>query len=85
MADNEADLVAEAITDWFGSRCMSFHPECTTCRAWAQYDELLYGRKSDYIKGLVDAETAASGCDRISEVQPAIRRLIDKQQKSPPA
>lgn len=34
------DLIAEALTDFYGERCPDFHPGCYCCEAWAQYDAL---------------------------------------------
>lgn len=32
-------IVAEAIEEAFGERCLDYEPECFCCRAWAEYDE----------------------------------------------
>ena len=35
------NLIAEALTDFYGERCPNFAPGCTCCEAWAQYDEFM--------------------------------------------
>ena len=40
-----ADLVARAITEYWGERCRDYEPNCPCCQAWAQYDALT-GEKS---------------------------------------
>ena len=34
------DLIAEALTDFYGERCPDVHPGCRCCEAWAQYGAL---------------------------------------------
>lgn len=36
-----SNLIAEAITKWFGPRCPIFAGDCAACKAWEQYDALL--------------------------------------------
>ena len=33
-----SELIAEAITDYFGERCLDYAEGCPTCEAWAEYD-----------------------------------------------
>lgn len=40
MRDISENLIAEALTGQFGERCPDFEPECHTCKAWRQYDDL---------------------------------------------
>ena len=35
-----SDIVSEAITEYWGERCPDFNPNCPTCKAWAEYEEL---------------------------------------------
>ncbi|MCX2699355.1 hypothetical protein [Ochrobactrum chromiisoli] len=34
------ELIAEAITDYFGGRCLDYAEGCPTCEAWAEYDRM---------------------------------------------
>lgn len=34
------ELIAEAITDYLGERCLDYAEGCPTCEAWAEYDVL---------------------------------------------
>lgn len=34
------ELIAEAITDYFGERCLDYAEGCPTCEAWAEYDRM---------------------------------------------
>lgn len=43
------DLIAEAITEYYGDRCPTDVPGCFCCDAWAQYD-----RWQDAEKDLAD-------------------------------
>lgn len=36
----KTDLIAEALTDYYGPHCSNFVPECHCCKAWAQFDAL---------------------------------------------
>lgn len=40
----KADLIAEALTDYYGPHCRDFEPECHCCKAWAQFDALTAAR-----------------------------------------
>jgi len=45
------DMIAEAITDQFGSRCDEYVPGCPCCDAWKQYDDLVYkAQRFDWMK-----------------------------------
>lgn len=33
--------IEEAITEWFGERCLDTYPGCPCCDAWAEYDDLI--------------------------------------------
>lgn len=35
-----SELIAEAITDYFGERCLYYAEGCPTCEAWAEYDRM---------------------------------------------
>jgi hypothetical protein len=34
------NLIAEAITEWFGERCPDYAEGCPSCEAWKEYDRL---------------------------------------------
>lgn len=58
------DMIAEAITESFGERCLDFDPGCWTCKAWAQYGALLAERTSTRNATL---EEAAKICEQQRE------------------
>lgn len=35
-----ADLIEEAIEEWFGPRCEDYDEDCFCCLAWKQLDDL---------------------------------------------
>lgn len=45
------ELIAEAITDYLGERCLDYAEGCPTCEAWAEYDRL-YTRPAAPVEGL---------------------------------
>jgi len=45
------ELIAEAITDYLGERCLDYAEGCPTCEAWAEYDRL-YTRPAAPVGGL---------------------------------
>lgn len=36
---NTPDLIADALTEFYGERCPDFEPNCVGCQAWKHYDE----------------------------------------------
>lgn len=36
----QLDLIAEAITEYWGERCPDFDADCPCCKAWKQFDAL---------------------------------------------
>ena len=38
---DRAELIEEALTEWYGPRCPDFADGCPCCLAWAEYDWLL--------------------------------------------
>jgi hypothetical protein len=41
MSSLANELIEAAMMDYYGNRCDDFDAVCPTCRAWAEYDDLL--------------------------------------------
>ena len=47
MEELRVELIEEAIEEYWGDRCDSYHAECACCMAWKQFDRLREGRDAD--------------------------------------
>ena len=59
------DLIAEALTDFYGERCPDVHPGCHCCEAWAQYDALAARPEPE---GMETADEDIAILNRVAEV-----------------
>ncbi|MCX2697868.1 hypothetical protein [Ochrobactrum chromiisoli] len=75
------ELIADAITDYLGERCLDYAEGCPTCEAWAEYDRL-YTRRGAAVEGLetvaVQYEVTASNWTLLKPVisEPKNRREL---------
>lgn len=51
---DDASLIEQAITEWFGERCPETEPGCPCCDAWAQYDSMKAAEARPAVRELSD-------------------------------
>lgn len=67
--EERGDLIAEAITGFFGERCSEDQPGCICCDAWHQYD-IIRGDRVTLIVGEGGAAEAQPPAPATDESKP---------------
>lgn len=56
------ELIAHAITDYYGERCPEYDADCFCCKAWAEFDRLRHAARPAPAATDTGLETVAWNC-----------------------